>query len=286
MSGKIFKNVLVIGAGQMGSGIGQVIAQNGVNVTFYDSYGPSLNRSKETIEKSLNKLFEKKKITEEPKNILARINYIDDLAKANKETDFCIEAVVEDFEIKKDLFKKLDEIMNPDCIFASNTSSISITKMAATISRPDKFLGVHFMNPVPIMKLVELINGIGTNEKVFKQTRQFVESLGKTVVVSKDSPGFIINRILMPWINEAFFALNEKLANAEDIDTGMKLGTNVPMGPLQLADFVGLDTCLYICEVLHKELGEDKYRPSSLMRNYVNAGWLGRKTKKGVYTYE
>jgi len=198
---------------------------------------------------------------------------------------FAVEAVTENEEVKKKVFAALAKALSPDAVLATNTSSIPITRIAASVPNPERVIGMHFMNPVPVMQLVEIIRGAQTSDATYATTRALAEQMGKTTVLSRDLPGFIVNRILIPMLNEACFALQEGLASAEDIDTAMKLGTNVPMGPLTLADFIGLDTCLYIAEVLHKGLGEDKYRPAPLLRQYVDAGWLGRKTKRGFHRY-
>lgn len=280
------KKIVVVGAGQMGAGIAQVAAQHGFNVLLIDSFAGATAHALKNIEKSLLKLKEKQIINEDPKLILNRIQTAMNLSEAS---DFApqiiIEAVTENFEVKAAIFKELDQIMNPEVVFCSNTSSISITKLAAQTKRPEQFMGMHFMNPVPLMKLVELIEGLKTSESTSQLVRALSIKMSKTCVVSKDRAGFIINRILMPMINEAFFVLQEGLGTAEDIDTGMKLGTNQPMGPLSLADYIGLDTCLSIMEVLHTYLGDDKYRPSPLLRQYVEAGLLGKKTGQGVYKY-
>jgi 3-hydroxybutyryl-CoA dehydrogenase len=278
------KIIAVIGAGQMGSGIAQIAAQAGYQVLLCDSYPESLHKGFLTIERSLTKLFEKGKIEEHPPAILARIkktSQLSDLAKV----DFVIEAVHENETLKKEIFKELDKIVSPTTIFASNTSSLPITRLASATSRTTQFIGMHFMNPVPIMNLVEIIRGHATSEDTYQITKQLSEKMGKTTVCSQDYPGFIINRILMPMINEAFYTLMEGIANAEDIDSGMKLGTNQPMGPLTLADFIGLDTCYAIMKVLHEGLGDSKYRPCPLLKKYVDAGHFGKKVGQGVYKY-
>ena len=280
------ESIGVIGAGQMGHGIAQVAAMSGYDVTLYDRDAEALEAGHEAIQKSLAKLVSKDRLSEEDRD--ASINRLQTTAdlKSFGSCDLIVEAIVENLDAKLELFSTLDEIASDKAILASNTSSISITRMAAATSRPDRFIGMHFMNPVPIMKLVELIEGLATSEETSQAIQEVVDTMGKTAVFSKDTPGFIVNRILMPMINEAVFALQEGLATAEDIDAAMKLGTNQPMGPLTLADFIGLDTCLSILEVLHDNLGDPKYRPCPLLRNYVDAGWVGRKAGRGFYTYE
>jgi 3-hydroxybutyryl-CoA dehydrogenase len=280
------KKIVVVGAGQMGAGIAQVAAQSGFEVLLIDSWSDAIDRAFKTMEKSLLKLKEKALLQEEPAKVLARVKAARSLAEVrNFAPQMVIEAVTENIEIKSKIFQELDTLLPPDVVFCSNTSSISITKLAASTRRAERFMGMHFMNPVPLMKLVELIEGLGTSVETAKLVRAVAEKMSKTCVISKDRAGFIINRILMPMINESFYVLQEGIGTAEDIDTGMKLGTNQPMGPLVLADFIGLDTCLSIMEVLHKYLGDDKYRPAPLLRQYVEAGWLGRKSGRGVYTY-
>jgi len=276
----------VVGAGQMGSGIAQVAAAAGLDVVVTDTSDEALERGKAAIDKSLSRLLKKEKITAEDKDAtLGRITWSTELS-AHKDRDFVVEAIVENEAIKGSVFKQLDEMLAPEAILASNTSSISITRLAAHTSRPERFIGMHFMNPVPLMKLVEVIRGIATDDATYAATKELAEKMGKTTTVSKDYPGFIANRILMPMINEAFYALMEGVGTAEDIDTTMKLGTNQPMGPLTLADFIGLDTCLAIMEVLHDGLGDGKYRPCPLLRQHVDAGWMGRKSGRGVYAYD
>ncbi len=270
----------------MGSGIAQVAAQSAYSVLLVDSFPGALEKAKGSIAKSLEKLSEKKLIEEKPLDVSARIQFAPELSNAKTfQPDLVIEAIIENIEAKQKIFAELDTILSSETIFASNTSSISITKLAAVVKNPACFMGMHFMNPVPIMQLVELIEGLETSPATSKAVRTVAEKMGKICVVSKDRAGFIINRILMPMINEAFIVLDEGIATADDIDTGMKLGTNQPMGPLALADFIGLDTCLSIMEVLHKFLGDSKYRPAPLLRQYVEAGRLGKKSKHGVYGY-
>ncbi|HVP69338.1 MAG TPA: 3-hydroxybutyryl-CoA dehydrogenase [Anaeromyxobacteraceae bacterium] len=281
------ERVAVIGAGQMGSGIAQVAAQAGLEVTLLDAAPELAQKAHQRLGAALGKLVEKGKLSaDQRKGILDRIRpgtKIEDAAGA----DLAIEAIVEKLEPKLELFRKLDALLSPHAILASNTSSISITQMAAATKRSERFVGMHFMNPPPVMQLIEVIRGLQTSDETWRTVVDLAtKRFQKTVVTSKDVPGFIVNRVLIPLINEACFALQEGLATPEDIDTAVKLGLNHPMGPLTLADFVGLDTCLYIADVLHRELGEDKYRPAALLRQYVAAGWFGRKTGRGFYRYE
>ena len=279
------KTVAVVGAGQMGSGIAQVAAQAGLSVVLADATPELAQRGFGRLQAALGKLVEKGKLPAADRDaVLGRIRPAAALADCAP-ADLAIEAVVEQQAVKVPLLQALDAMLRPEALLASNTSSISITALAAATRRPDRFLGMHFMNPPPVMALIELVRGLQTSEATYAAVAGLAKRFGKTVVTSKDSPGFIVNRILIPLLNEACFALQEGLASPEDIDTGVKLGLNHPMGPLTLADFIGLDTCLFIAEVLHRELGEDKYRPAALLRSYVAAGWLGRKAGRGFYTY-
>jgi 3-hydroxybutyryl-CoA dehydrogenase len=279
------KTVGVIGAGTMGNGIAQVFAQAGISVRLVDVAQPMLDRARGTIEKSLGKFVEKGKMTAADRDaVAARLSAstsIDSLADA----DYVVEAIVENIDAKRTLFKSLDALARPDVILASNTSSISITALGAATKRPDKVLGMHFMNPVPLMTLVELIRGQATSAESMRVASQLCATLGKTPVEAADYPGFIANRILMPMINEAVFAVMEGVGTPEAIDSVMKLGMNHPMGPLTLADFIGLDVCLAIMTVLHDGLGDPKYRPCPLLRRMVAAGQLGRKSGQGFYSY-
>lgn len=279
------KCVGVVGAGQMGSGIAQVAAASGLSVIMNDIKDEFVERGFSAIENSLDRMLKKEKISQDEKDaVLGKIEgstSLEDMIKA----DFVVEAATENEPLKLRIFTDLDKYCKDGIILSSNTSSISITKIASATKRTEKVIGMHFMNPVPLMKLVEIIKGLATSDETFNVTRELAVKLGKTPVPANDSPGFISNRILIPMINEAFWALFEGIGTPEDIDQVMKLGMSHPIGPLALADLIGLDTCLAITEVLQSGLGEDKYRPCPLLRKYVDAGWLGRKTGRGVYNY-
>jgi 3-hydroxybutyryl-CoA dehydrogenase len=275
----------IVGAGQMGSGIAQVAAQAGIDVCLLDAQPELAARGRAGIEKQLNARVSKGKLgADERDALLERIRVGTDhtlLADA----DFVVESATEDIELKQALFAKLDKVLPPHAVLATNTSAISITKLAAATHRPEHVIGMHFMNPAPVMRLVEIIRGLQTSDETVAATRELAGRMGKDVIGATDMPGFIVNRMLIPFLNEACFALQENLSTPEDIDRGAKLGLNHPMGPLELADLIGLDTVLYMAEVLHREFGDDKYRPPTILRNHVAAGWLGRKTGRGFYKY-
>lgn len=281
----VIKKVGVIGAGQMGNGIAHVAALAGFDVVLNDVSADRLKSGMATINGNLARQVSKKAVSDDDKaKAMARITpaeKLDDLA----DCDLVIETAVEKEEVKRKIFHELCAVLKPEAIVASDTSSISITRLAAATDRPERFIGIHFMNPVPLMELVELIRGIATDDSTFEASKEFVAKLGKQVAVSEDFPAFIVNRILLPMINEAIYTLYEGVGNVEAIDAAMKLGAHHPMGPLELADFIGLDTCLSIMQVLHEGLADSKYRPCPLLVKYVEAGWLGRKTQRGFYDY-
>ena len=275
----------VIGAGTMGNGIAQVAARAGYAVVMRDVKDEFLERGLKAIDRSLQRDVDKARLAEEEKQvILGRIQTTTEM-QSLREASFVVEAVTENYTVKAEIFRALDELTQPEAILASNTSSISITKLGGATRRADKVIGMHFMNPVPVMKLVEVIRGIATSDETYARTHALTERLEKIPLECNDSPGFVSNRVLMPMINEAIFTLAEGVATRESIDGIMKLGMNHPMGPLTLADFIGLDVCLAILNVLHEELGDPKYRPCPLLKRYVDAGWLGRKSGRGFYQY-
>ena len=279
------KKIFVLGAGTMGAGIAQTFAQKGYEVIVRDIKDEFVDKGLEGINKSLSRLVTKGKMTEEVKEeILGRLSGTTDMALA-ADCDLVVEAAVENMKIKKEIFVELDEICKPETILASNTSSLSITEVASATKRPDKVIGMHFFNPAPVMKLVEIIRGIATSQETFDAVKALSVEIGKETVEVAEAPGFVVNRILIPMINEASFILQEGIASAEDIDTAMKYGANHPMGPLALGDLIGLDVCLAIMDVLYNETGDNKYRASNILRKYVRAGWLGRKTGRGFFDY-
>jgi 3-hydroxybutyryl-CoA dehydrogenase len=285
MSQASLRRIGVIGAGQMGGGIAHVCALAGFDVVLTDVSQEALQRGRQAIDRNLSRQVARGKIREEEKDAaLHRIQIRLDYSQF-ADCDMVIEAATEKEEIKREIFKQLIPALKPDALIATNTSSISITRLASSTDRPGKFIGMHFMNPVPVMSLVELIRGIATDEATFATTRDLAIKLGKTPVAAEDFPAFIVNRILLPMINEAVYTLYEGVGSVEAIDTAMKLGANHPMGPLELADFIGLDTCLSVMQVLYEGLADSKYRPCPLLVKYVEAGWLGRKTSRGFYDY-
>lgn len=284
-SNLVISNLGVVGAGQMGNGIAQVASAAGLAVLMVDISAAALEKGVKTVAASCDRLIKKEKMTEAEKTaLLGRIKTSTEMS-ALSSCDVIVEAATENVDLKLKIFAELDRVAKPDAILCTNTSSISITKIAAATKRPEKVAGMHFMNPVPLMTLVEGIRGLQTSKETFQAVSGLAEKMGKIFIEGRDMPGFIVNRILMPMINEAFYALYEGIAEPKGIDEAMKLGTNQPMGPLTLADFIGLDTCLAIMNVLHDGLGDSKYRPCPLLVKYVEAGWLGRKTNRGVYTY-
>jgi 3-hydroxybutyryl-CoA dehydrogenase len=282
---KPINKIGIIGAGQMGSGIAHVVALSGFDVALHDIAKDRVEAAISVIDKNLARQVASGKISEEErKQALSRISYAETI-QAFADADLVIEAATEDETVKRKIFVALCPYLNSDAIVSTNTSSISITRLAAATDRPERFIGLHFMNPAPVMELVEMIRGIATEDATFGRTKEFVESLGKTVAVSEDFPAFMVNRILLPMINEAVYTLYEGVGTVDAIDTAMRLGAHHPMGPLQLADFIGLDTCLSIMQVLYEGLADSKYRPCPLLVKYVEAGWLGRKSKRGFYDY-
>ena len=279
------EKIFVLGAGTMGAGIVQAFAQNGYEVIVRDIKDEFVERGLAGINKSLSKLVAKGKMTEETKeDVLSRISGTTDMNLA-ADCDLVVEAAIENMKIKKEIFAELDKICKPETILASNTSSLSITEVASATSRPEKVIGMHFFNPAPVMKLVEIIRGMATSQETFDAVKELSLAIGKEPVEVAEAPGFVVNRILIPMINEASFILQEGIASVEDIDTAMKYGANHPMGPLALGDLIGLDVCLAIMDVLYNETGDTKYRAGSTLRKYVRAGWLGRKTGRGFYNY-
>jgi len=279
------KKVGVVGAGQMGSGIAHVVALGGYDVAINDLEKERFDAALRTIEKNLSRQVASGKITQEDSdNALARISFAETY-EGFADADLVVEAATEDETVKRKVFVAVCPFLKPDAIVATNTSSISITRLAATTDRPERFIGMHFMNPVPVMELVEMIRGIATDDATFTRAKEFVETLDKTTAVSEDFPAFMVNRILLPMINEAVYTLYEGVGSVDAIDTAMRLGAHHPMGPLQLADFIGLDTCLSIMQVLYEGLADSKYRPCPLLVKYVEAGWLGRKSNRGFYDY-
>ncbi len=275
----------IIGAGQMGNGIAQVCATAGIKIVMCDVNGTAVQHGIDTISANLDRLIKRDKLAEADKQpILSRIQGTTDLS-ATAHADFIIEAATENLDLKQNILKDIDGLVRSHTIIATNTSSISITKLASKVSRPHQFVGMHFFNPVPVMALVEVIRGIQTSDETYAVTEALAHRVGKTPIAVKNSPGFVVNRILVPMINEAVFTLQEGLAKAEEIDSGMQLGANHPIGPLALADLIGLDTCLAVMEVLYREFNDPKYRPAPLLRDMVDAGYVGRKAKRGFYNY-
>lgn len=279
------KRIAVVGAGQMGSGIAQVAAQAEFDVLLLDQNEGLARLARERVERALSGLVSKGKLESgAAARIVQRIRPVSDYHSIS-DADLVIEAATEDLAIKREIFRRAEAATRPDVVLASNTSSIPITSLAAQTERAECVIGLHFMNPPPVMRLVEIIRGLQTSDETLALARSVTERMGKVIISARDMPGFIVNRMLIPFLNEACFALQEGLGTPEDIDTGAKLGLNHPMGPFELADLIGLDTVLYIAEVLHREFGDDKYRPPTILRNHVSAGWLGRKTGRGFYRY-
>jgi 3-hydroxybutyryl-CoA dehydrogenase len=280
------RTIGVVGAGQMGSGIAQVAAQAGFDMLLHDVSEELIKRGLAGLSAGLDRVVARGKMTQEERDkILARIRPMPAFEGLSK-ADFIIEAATENEPLKVDLFKRLHAICRPEVILASNTSSISITRLGSASGRPEKFIGMHFMNPPPLMRLVEIVRGLATAPETYECVKALAERMGKATMVAEDSPGFVVNRVLLPMINEAIYAVFEGVGKVEDVDTAMKLGTNQPMGPLELADLIGLDTCLAIMEVMQDVLGDDKYRPCPLLKKYVDAGYLGRKSGRGFYRYD
>jgi 3-hydroxybutyryl-CoA dehydrogenase len=280
------RTIGIVGAGQMGSGIAQVAAQASFDILLHDVSEALIKRGVAGLSTGLDRVVARGKMTQEERDkILARIHSMPALEGFNQ-ADFVIEAATENEPLKVDLFKRLHAICRPEVILASNTSSISITRLGSASGRPEKLIGMHFMNPPPLMRLVEIVRGLATAPETYECVKTLAERMGKTTMVAEDSPGFVVNRVLLPMINEAVYAVFEGVGKVEDVDTAMKLGTNQPMGPLELADLIGLDTCLAIMEVMQDVLGDDKYRPCPLLKKYVDAGYLGRKSGRGFYRYD
>ncbi|MGD9763992.1 MAG: 3-hydroxybutyryl-CoA dehydrogenase [Candidatus Binatia bacterium] len=281
----VIRNIAIIGAGQMGMGIGQVAAQAGFDVWLHDVAPAAITRGLDHLRAGLDRLVGRGKLTAAVRDeILSRMHVTPEFENLGT-ADFVIEAATEDEALKTQLFRRLNETCPPETILASNTSSISITRLGTASARPEKVIGMHFMNPPPVMRLVEIVRGLVTSDETYEVVKGLAERMGKTTMVAADSPGFVVNRVLVPMINEGIYAVHEGVGSVEAVDTAMKLGSNQPMGPLELADLIGLDTCLAIMEVMHNVLGDDKYRPCPLLRKYVDAGYLGRKTGRGFYRY-
>jgi len=279
------RKVGIVGAGQMGNGIAHVCALAGISVVLNDAAPARLKDALATINGNMTRQVSRKRITEDDKQAALKLITTAETFDGLSDCDLVIEAATEKEDVKRKIFSELCPVLKPEAIVASNTSSISITRLASATDRPEKFIGIHFMNPVPLMELVELIRGIATADATFETSKEFVTKVGKTIAVSEDFPAFIVNRILLPMINEAIYTLYEGVGNVEGIDTAMRLGAHHPMGPLELADFIGLDTCLSVMQVLHEGLADSKYRPCPLLVKYVEAGWLGRKANRGFYDY-